>query len=106
MPGEQTDTQAVPTSNEAPLALKNLFTPTVTHTRAARGAQPVVPSDTVDLPRFAYQGLYVGVAGAIKVDMIGGGTILFTNVPVGIFKIQVRRVYVTGTGASQIIALF
>lgn len=49
--------------------------------------------------------LYVGTAGDIKVDMVWGDTVTFTNVPVGILPIQVTKVYSTDTAAAGIVGL-
>lgn len=50
--------------------------------------------------------LYVGVSGNLKVDTISGSTVTFSNVPVGFFPVQVKKVYGTGTAAKEIIALW
>lgn len=71
----------------------------------AEGGVSVSPHDTNDLVK-ACKALYVGVAGDIKVDHVDGSTITYKNVPVGVFPIMCSRVYSTGTGASQIIALY
>jgi hypothetical protein len=64
----------------------------------------ITPNDSADLIR-SVRSLYIGVTGDVKVDMVGGETITFKNVPVGIFPIQVKKVYATGTAASEIIGL-
>lgn len=70
-----------------------------------KSAAAVSPSDTVDLPHVSR--LYVGVAGDVKVDLVGGSTgITFKNHPVGYMPGFVTRVYSTGTAASQIVALW
>ena len=38
-------------------------------------------------------GLYVGTAGDLIVDMLGGNTVTFPNMPVGYYAIAVTRVY-------------
>lgn len=48
--------------------------------------------------------LYVGTAGDVKVDMVGGGTVTFVGVS-GWMPILVKKVYNTGTDASDIVAL-
>jgi hypothetical protein len=68
-------------------------------------AASVTPNDGADLARPAY-GLYVGTSGDVRVTLIGGDTITFSSVPVGIFDIAVKRVFSTGTTASSIIALY
>lgn len=88
--------------------------------RPARLAIAVTPSDTLDVvnaagdnaPCYA-KALYVGVSGNVTVvtardnSNSGAGTpVTFANVPVGWFPVQVRRVCVTGTGASGIVGLY
>lgn len=68
-------------------------------------AEDVVPNDTVDLatPTVA---VYVGGAGNLKVDMVDGGTVSFNGLAAGTaLNIRVKRVYATGTTATNIIAL-
>lgn len=51
--------------------------------------------------------LYVGTGGDLKVTMISGQVVTFTNVPNGSFMpIQVKRVWASGTGASDILGLY
>lgn len=59
-------------------------------------------STTYDPPLVA---LYVGTAGDIKLDTVGGTTVTFTNVPVGILPVQATKVYSTDTAAAGIIGL-
>lgn len=69
-------------------------------------AAPVTPSDTVDLPN-ATTGLYVGGAGNVKVDMFNGETVTFNALAVGhVHRLAVRRVYSTGTTATNIVAVY
>lgn len=71
----------------------------------ARNGVLVTPSDGSDLD-YVTRGLYIGVAGTVKVDMVDSGTFTFTA-PAGIvFPGQVTRVYLTGTTATSIIALW
>jgi hypothetical protein len=71
----------------------------------ASGGLLVVPSDTVDLSSIAY-GVYVGGAGNLKVDLIDGTTVTFNGVLVGtVLPIIAKRVYATGTTATNLIAL-
>lgn len=69
-----------------------------------RNAAAVVPSNTMDLPQVSL--LYVGVTGDVKVDTAFGATVTFTAHPVGYMPVQVRRVYATGTTATNIVALY
>jgi hypothetical protein len=62
-------------------------------------------SDTVNDPNGPYRGLYVGTTGNLKVTMRDGGDQTFMNAPVGYHPIAVRRVWATGTTASNIVGL-
>lgn len=74
-------------------------------TVAAFNAVAVTLSDSTIIP--VCRSLYVGTTGNITVRMADGNdNILFSNVPVGIFPIQVDKVYSTGTAASNIVALY
>lgn len=70
-------------------------------------AAAVTPSNTADLPQPAYA-LYVGGAGNITLDTVGGQTsVLFTAVPVGtVLALAVKRVRATGTTATALVALY
>lgn len=70
-------------------------------------AVAVAPSDANNIPGIPESGaeLYIGVAGDITVDMaVGGVGVLFKAAPVGPFKYKVRKVYATGTLATNIVA--
>lgn len=74
---------------------------------SAYDARVVTPSDTVSQADGVCRALYVGVAGNITAVMANSGTaVLFSNVAVGIFPIQVFRVNATGTTATNIVALY
>jgi hypothetical protein len=72
----------------------------------AWSAAAVVPSDSVEIN--CTRGLFVGVGGNITVDMaVQGSNITFVNVPSGtLLPLQVTRVYLAGTSASSILALY
>jgi hypothetical protein len=85
----------------------------------AEGAVAVSLSDTDDIHGDTLstgstpcRALYVGTTGNISVVMVNDNhksspsTVLFSNVPVGIFPIQVVQVKNTDTTASDIVALF
>lgn len=72
---------------------------------AARAAA-VTASDSADLTNGICRALYVGTTGNINVDMSDGATVLFSNVPVGIFPIKAKRVRSTSTTASNLVALY
>ena len=75
-------------------------------------AAAVTPSNTVDIPSITggtNNGcvLYVGGAGDLTVDTVGGDTVTFVGVAAGSFiPVQVKRVYAAGTSATSIVALW
>lgn len=87
-----------------------------TYLDQAYNAQAVTPSDSVDLslaggsftpPQTTGALPFVGSTGNLKVTMVGGQTVTFTNIPDGTFMpIQVTRIWSTGTTATDILALF
>lgn len=68
-------------------------------------AAAIVPADGADLPALT-RAIYVGVAGDVKVDMETTGTVTFKALPVGIQRLRVKRVYATGTTATNLVALY
>ncbi len=81
----------------------------------AERAAAVTPSDTVNIPCVSTADgkgnngcvLYVGVAGDLKVQTVGGDDVVFTGVLAGSFiPVQVLRVFATGTTATNIVALW
>ena len=76
-----------------------------TQSSPAVAGEVVTPSNTVDIPRC--RALYIGVTGDISVDFAQEGTaVVIKNVAVGYHPLSVVRVRVTGTTASEIIALY
>lgn len=73
---------------------------------ASRGAA-VTPADGADLS-FPTRGILVGTAGNIKVDFVDSGTaVVLTGLLAGvIYPLAVRRIYSTGTTATNIVALW
>jgi hypothetical protein len=70
-------------------------------------AAAVAPNDGTDLPGGPTRCLYIGVAGDVKVDLVGvGAGIVFKAVPVGILNVRAKRVYAAGTAATNIVALW
>ena len=66
----------------------------------------VAPDDAAELA-YATRALYIGGAGALKVDMLGGETVTFATVPAGsMLAIRVKKVYATGTTATSLIGLY
>lgn len=65
----------------------------------------VTPSNTEDLPDGVAAAVYVGVSGDLKVDTQKGETVTLTALAAGVFHpIPVRRIYATGTSATDIVA--
>ena len=86
-----------------------------------RAAKAVTPSDTAyltDLNGLPCTGsLYIGVSGDVVVlpaafddtntaTPANGGAVLYKSVPVGFFPIEVRKVFATGTTATNIVCQF
>ena len=76
-------------------------------------ASAVTPSNTVNIPNVTGSPttqacvLYVGIGGSLKVLTEGGDEVTFVNVQDGtFFPVNVLRVFETGTGASDIIAIW
>jgi len=70
----------------------------------------VTPSDSTDITDSNANTpatLFVGVGGNIEVITLGGSTLLLKNIPSGSFMpIQVTRVRLTNTTATDIVAIF
>lgn len=75
-------------------------------TVSARRAAAITPNDVTTFEE-PTRGIYVGGTGNVKVDMVSGGTVTFSNVVAGtILPIQVVRVYATGTSATLMNGLY
>lgn len=72
----------------------------------AQDAAAVVPDDGDDLGTTPCRALYVGVSGDVKVTTSDGTTVTFKAAPVGILAVSVKRVFATGTTATNILALY
>jgi hypothetical protein len=73
----------------------------------AKFAVAVTPSNSVDFAEGPCKSLWVGGAGVLIVEMLDGAQITFSGVPAGtIMPIQCRRVHLTGTTATLIVALY
>lgn len=72
----------------------------------ARHAAAVTPNDSTDLTNHA-KALYVGGAGNINLDTVGGETVVFSGLLAGtILPVRAARVRSTSTTASNIVALY
>lgn len=69
-----------------------------------KDATAITPSDTVDIVK-AGSPLYIGVTGDVKVTTMMGTDVTFTAHPVGYMPVLVRRVWDTGTTATNINSL-
>jgi hypothetical protein len=88
------------------MAVPNKYQLDAKDTAPAVSAAVVAPNDGTDLPTAPTRALYIGVAGDVKVDMADGSTVTFAGVANGILPISVKRVYLTGTAATNIVALY
>ena len=71
----------------------------------AEHAETITPSDAALLNR-ATRGLYIGGAGNLRVEMVGGEIVMFTGVLAGAYyPLRVLRVMATGTTATNLIGL-
>lgn len=74
-------------------------------TVAARDGALVTTSDSTVIP--VTRSLYVGTSGNLNVRMAyTQNVVLFTNVPAGVFPVQVDQVLATSTTALNIVALY
>lgn len=66
----------------------------------------ITPSDSDDLAR-ATKGIYVGTGGDVVLQSIRGGVqVTFRNVSSGaVLDVRARRIFATGTTASDIVGL-
>jgi len=70
-------------------------------------AKVVTPSDSTDLNPYA-KALYIGVSGNVAVVPLNSPDdtpVTFLGHPTGYLRLRVRRVFSTGTTASNILAL-
>lgn len=73
-------------------------------TVSAHGAVAITVSDTTLIP--TTRAIYVGTSGNIRVQTAEGQDVTFINVPVGVFPLQVEKVFSTSTTATNLIALY
>ena len=70
----------------------------------AAGAFAITPNDSADLAVPAY-GIWVGVAGTVKVDLVNGDSGITFKAPVGLLPVIAKKVYATGTAATDLVGL-
>jgi len=75
--------------------------------KPAEHAFAITPADGTDLA-YVTRGLYVGVSGDAKVDMVGGEqAVVFTALAAGVVHpLRVTRVYSTDTTATNIVGVY
>jgi hypothetical protein len=87
----------------------------MSNTFQALNAEVITPSDTEDLtlaggsivPYETGACIYIGTSGNLKVTMLGGQVVTYLNLTSGSFlPIQVKKVWATGTTASNILSLY
>jgi len=69
-----------------------------------RNAEAVTPSDSADLDSWGF--IFVGAAGDLKVDTVGGQTVTLKAVAGLTVPVYVQRVYATGTTATDLVVLY
>lgn len=67
---------------------------------------PVTPEDAAPLPQGPCRGLFVGEAGELAVEDLGGRVTTLLSGASQYHPIRVRRVLATGTTAARIVALY
>ena len=66
----------------------------------------ITPNDSADLAT-STRGIYVGVSGDLKVDLVEAGTVTFVGLAAGIIHpIRAQRVYSTDTTATSIVGVY
>lgn len=75
-------------------------------TDPADNAAAITPNDGVDLTNIA-RALYIGTGGDVKITTAGGDTVTLNDVQGGsILPIRTKRVFSTGTTASNMVAIY
>lgn len=76
-------------------------------TASAADAQVVAPNDGADLPDGPCIALYVGVGGNIRIITAMNTDVTFVGVgSSGLLPVRAKKVFATGTTATNIIALY
>ena len=74
-------------------------------TAPAGHAAQIVPNDGADLP-VTTRAIYVGTGGDVRVRLISGATVTFTNMQAGLYyPMRVERVLATGTTAGGLVGM-
>jgi hypothetical protein len=73
---------------------------------SGQSASAITPNDSTNLTTVT-RGIYVGVSGDVKVDMADNSTVIFVGLSSGgIHPIAVKKVYATGTTATNIVGVY
>jgi len=73
----------------------------------ASDAVTITPDDSTDLATVPTTGIYIGVDGNVKVDMLDGTATTFVALKAGVvYPFKITRVYATGTTATDIVVLY
>jgi len=65
----------------------------------------ITPNDSADLS-YTTRAIYVGGSGNVKATLVGGDTVTFSSVPVGVLWIRATKVFATGTTATNLLGLY
>ena len=68
-------------------------------------AAAVTPNDSTDLNEITTS-IYIGTAGTLKVTMVDGSVVTYGAIAAGRHPLRVKRVWATGTSATNIVAEF
>lgn len=49
--------------------------------------------------------VYVATTGHLKVDLVREGTVTFSNLPVGVYRFAIKKIYQTGSTAAGVVLL-
>ena len=91
---------ALPASSRKNRIEPQYLTGPITHGKNA------ILSDTIDMP-FDARGIYLGVAGDVKLITPAGSILLLKNLVAGVIHpIETRRVFNSGTTATNIVLLW
>lgn len=75
-------------------------------TAPPENAATIQPSDAALLSRVT-RAVFVGGAGALRVEMMGGEDIVFAGLGAGtLLPVRIQKVFATGTTATSLVALW
>jgi hypothetical protein len=75
-------------------------------TAPPENAAPIQPSDGAELG-YVTRAVYIGGAGALRVEMMGGEEIVFAGLAAGtLLPVRIQKVFATGTTATALVALW